>query len=110
MRQNQTDSLSGGKNTSYRKKENLSHLKPVSAQFTAFFRILGYPNRKGGGFLPFEQLSEETKRNLKIAGACTAGVAVLLYPAALVTLGLGVALGYKGQEAIQDFLKGGKGE
>lgn len=54
-----------------------------------------------------EQISEETRRNLKIAGACTAGVAVLLYPAALVTLGLGLALGYKGQDAIREFLEGG---
>lgn len=54
-----------------------------------------------------EQISEETRRNLKIAGACTAGVAVLLYPAALVTLGLGLALGYKGQDAIRAFLEGG---
>lgn len=56
----------------------------------------------------WERLSEETRRNLKIAGACTAGVAVLLYPAALVTLGAGVALGYKGQDAIRDFLRGGE--
>lgn len=55
-----------------------------------------------------DQLSEEAKRNLKIAGACTAGVAVLLYPAALVTLGLGVALGYRGQNTIKEFLKGGE--
>jgi len=60
--------------------------------------------------LLLDQLSEEARRNLKIAGACTAGVAVLLYPAALVTLGVGVALGYRGQDRIRDFLKGGEGK
>jgi len=56
----------------------------------------------------FDDLTEETKRNLKIAGACTAGVAVLLYPAALVTLGIGAALGYHGRDTIAAVLKGGE--
>lgn len=53
-------------------------------------------------------LSEETKRNLVLAAACTGGVAVLLAPASVVTLALGVALGYKGQDYIKEALKGGK--
>ena len=52
-------------------------------------------------------LTDEMKRNLGIAAACTGGVAMLLYPAALVTLSLGVALGYKGQHYIREILEGG---
>lgn len=63
------------------------------------------PVSEGGGFL----LSEETKRNLALAAACTGGLAVLLAPASVITLGLGVALGYKGQDYIKEALKGGKG-
>ena len=53
-------------------------------------------------------LSEEMKRNLGLAAACTGGIAVLLYPASLITLGLGLALGYKGQDYIRDLLEGGE--
>lgn len=56
----------------------------------------------------WDQLSEETRRNVKIAAACTGGVALLLYPAAFAALGLGVALGYKGQDQIRSFLEGGE--
>ncbi len=52
-------------------------------------------------------LSEDTKRNLALAAACTGGMAVLLAPASVVTLALGVALGYKGQDYIKDMLEGG---
>lgn len=52
-------------------------------------------------------LSEELKRDLGLAAACTGGVAVLLFPASLLTLGLGVALGYKGKEHIKNLLEGG---
>ncbi len=48
------------------------------------------------------------KRNLGLAAACTSGIAVLLYPASLITLGLGLALGYKGQDYIRDLLEGGE--
>jgi hypothetical protein len=54
-------------------------------------------------------LSEEMKRDLAIAAACTGGIAVLLAPASVVTLGLGVALGYKGKDYIKDLLEGGRG-
>lgn len=63
------------------------------------------PVLEGGGFL----LSEETKRNLALAAACTGGMAVLLAPASVITLALGVALGYKGQNYIKEALKGGNG-
>ena len=53
-------------------------------------------------------LSEEMKHNLDLAAACTGGIAVLLYPASLITLGLGLALGYKGQDYIRDLLEGGE--
>ncbi len=53
------------------------------------------------------ELSEEARRNLILAGACTGGLAVLLAPASVVTLGLGVALGYKGQAYIKEVLEGG---
>lgn len=53
-------------------------------------------------------LSEETKQNLALAAACTGGVAILLAPASVVTLALGIALGYKGQDYIKEVLKGGK--
>ncbi len=53
------------------------------------------------------ELSEETKRSLLLAGACTGGLALLLAPASVVTLGLGVALGYKGPEYIKKVLEGG---
>jgi len=52
-------------------------------------------------------LSDELKRDLTLAAACTGGLAVLLAPASIVTLGLGVALGYKGQRYIRDLLEGG---
>ncbi len=52
-------------------------------------------------------LSEEMRRNLALAGACTGGLALLLAPTSVITLGLGVALGYKGQGYIRDFLEGG---
>lgn len=55
-------------------------------------------------------LSDEMKRYLGLAAACTGGVAVLLFPASIVTLGLGLALGYKGQEAIRTLLEGGEGK
>lgn len=53
-------------------------------------------------------LSEEWKRDLALAAACTGGLAVLLAPASVVTLGLGIALGYKGQDRIRELLKGGQ--
>ena len=56
----------------------------------------------------FSELSEETKRSLTVAAACTGGLAVLLAPASVVTLGLGIALGYKGQDRIRELLKGGQ--
>lgn len=53
-------------------------------------------------------LSEEMKRNLALAGACTGGMAILLAPASVITLALGVAAGYKGQHYIKELLKGGE--
>ena len=41
----------------------------------------------------FFMLSEEWKRDLALAAACTGGLAVLLAPASVVTLGLGIVLG-----------------
>lgn len=55
-------------------------------------------------------ISEEMKRNLALAAACTGGIAILLAPASVVTLGLGVALGYKGQDYIKSLLEGGAKE
>ena len=55
-------------------------------------------------------LSDEMKRNLALAAACTGGMAVLLAPASVVTLGLGVAVGYKGQRYIKALLEGGEGK
>jgi hypothetical protein len=52
-------------------------------------------------------LSEEMKGHLTLAAACTGGMALLLAPASIVTLGLGVALGYKGQDYIKSLLEGG---
>ena len=52
-------------------------------------------------------LSEEMKGYLALAAACTGGMAVLLAPTSIVTLGLGVALGYKGQDYIGTLLEGG---
>lgn len=52
-------------------------------------------------------LSEETKGHLALAAACTGGMALLLAPASIVTLGLGVAVGYKGREHIKALLEGG---
>lgn len=52
-------------------------------------------------------LSEETKRNLVLAAACTGGVAILLAPASVITLALGTVLGYKGKDYIKKALKGG---
>ncbi len=67
------------------------------------FRILGYPERKEAAFL----LSDELKRDLALAAACTGGIAILLAPASVVTLGLGVALGYTGKDRIKAVLEGG---
>ena len=53
-------------------------------------------------------LSEEMKRDLALAGVCTGGLAILLAPASVVTLGLGVAIGYKGQDYIRSVLRGGE--
>ena len=66
-------------------------------------RILEYPDAEGGGIL----LSEEMKGYLALAAACTGGMAVLLAPTSIVTLGLGVALGYKGKDYIGNLLEGG---
>ena len=38
------------------------------------------------------------KKNLGIAAACAGGMALLLYPASMITLGLGAVLGYKGKD------------
>ena len=53
-------------------------------------------------------LSEEVRRNLGLAAACTGGVAVLLFPATVITLGVGVALGYQCRQGIQAVLEGRK--
>ena len=39
-----------------------------------------------------------TGRNLAMAAGCAGAIAVVLFPASLVTLGLGAVLGYKGRE------------
>ncbi len=52
-------------------------------------------------------LSAEMKRDLALAAACTGGVAVLLAPASVVTLAIGLAAGYKGQDYIKALLEGG---
>lgn len=52
-------------------------------------------------------LSEETKGHLALAAACTGGMALLLAPASVITLGLGAFLGYKGKDYIKDLLEGG---
>ena len=46
-------------------------------------------------------LSAEMKRDLALAAACTGGIAILLAPASVVTLGIGLAVGYKGQDTIK---------
>lgn len=51
--------------------------------------------------------SEEMRGHLALAAACTGGMALLLAPASIVTLGLGVALGYKGRDYIRGVLEGG---
>lgn len=38
-----------------------------------------------------------TMRNLELAAGCAGVAAILLFPASLITLGLGVALGAKGK-------------
>lgn len=55
----------------------------------------------------FSELSEETKRSLTLAAACTGGLAVLLAPGSVVTLAIGVAAGYGGKEYIGRLLEGG---
>lgn len=55
----------------------------------------------------FSELSEETRRSLTLAAACTGGLAVLLAPASVVTLAIGVAVGYGGKEYIGRLLEGG---
>ena len=52
-------------------------------------------------------LSDEMKRDLALAAACTGGIAILLAPASVVTLGLGVALGYQGKDYIKALMEGG---
>lgn len=52
-------------------------------------------------------LSEDMKRDLALAAACTGGVAILLAPASVITLGLGLVAGYKGKERIKAYLEGG---
>lgn len=44
------------------------------------------------------------KKNLGIAAACAGGVALLIYPASIITLGLGAALGYKGKDWLRRYL------
>lgn len=73
------------------------HQKPL------FFVYWGIQRRREAAFL----LSEETKRYLALAAACTGGMAILLAPASVVTLALGTALGYKGKDSIKDLLEGG---
>lgn len=67
------------------------------------FVYWGIQKRKEAAFL----LSEEMKGHLALAAVCTGGMALLLAPASIVTLGLGVALGYKGQDYIKGLLEGG---
>lgn len=55
-------------------------------------------------------LSEEMKGHLALAVACTGGMALLLAPASIITLSLGVVLGYKGKEHIKSLLEGGRQE
>lgn len=50
-------------------------------------------------------MTEDLKRELRLAAACTSGVAVLLFPASAITLGLGVALGYQYRHGIQTILE-----
>ena len=52
-------------------------------------------------------LSAEMKRDLALAAACAGGIAILLAPASVVTLGIGLAVGYKGQDTIKALLEGG---
>lgn len=52
-------------------------------------------------------LSDEMKRYLALAAACTGGMAILLAPASVVTLALGAAAGYKGKDYIKNLLEGG---
>lgn len=44
-----------------------------------------------------------TKRNLELAAGCAGAVAVLLFPASLITLGLGAVLGYRGRNWLEQF-------
>lgn len=55
----------------------------------------------------FSELSEETKRSLTVAAACTGGLAVLLAPASVITLAIGVVVGYGGKEYIGRLVEGG---
>ena len=43
-----------------------------------------------------------TKKNLEVAAGCAGAVAVLLFPASLITLGIGAVLGYKGRGWIKE--------
>lgn len=53
---------------------------------------------------------EDIRRDLTIAVLCTGGLALLLAPASVITLGLGVLVGYRGQHYIDTWLKEGKGK
>lgn len=39
-----------------------------------------------------------TRRNLELAACCAGAAAVVLFPASLITLGLGAVLGYRGRD------------
>lgn len=67
------------------------------------FVYWGIQRGKEAAFL----LSDEMKGYLTLAAACTGGMAVLLAPASIVTLGLGTILGYKGKDYIKELLEGG---
>lgn len=43
------------------------------------------------------------KRTIGIAVVCAGGVALLLYPASMITLGLGTVLGYKGKDWLREY-------
>ena len=47
-----------------------------------------------------------TGRNLALAAGCAGAIAVVLFPASLITLGLGAALGYKGSSWLAGWKSG----
>lgn len=46
-------------------------------------------------------LSERNKRNIGLATGAVGALALLLFPASIITLGIGAALGYRGRTWVE---------